>query len=110
MSLNYLFPKALAKGDEDNFTGPIADRLQNVIKEELNRLSIEHQWYSTRFHYLGTKVIPDSTRCSECGSWVIPAENAHRTSVIDSGRRAEGGKILCDQCWALSDAGRSCGW
>ena len=106
ISLNYLFPEALEGEDTKDYSGRIAERLQHVISEELSRLDIRHTWDSTCFLHLGTQIIPDSTRCSDCGTWVIPEENSHPTSVVASGWRVEDGRILCDQCWSLTDGGK----
>lgn len=103
MSLNYLFPDALESGETSDYTGRIAEALQKVITDELDRLGIRYNWDSTHFLHLGTNVIPDSTRCSKCGTWVIPKESAHPTSVVASGWKANDGRILCDQCWSIYD-------
>ncbi|MFC7339712.1 hypothetical protein ACFQY0_21180 [Haloferula chungangensis] len=103
ISFNYLFPEALAGDDTREYTGRIADRIHEVIAEELNRLDIQHRFDSMCFLHLGTEIIPDSTRCSDCGAWVIPSENAHSTSVVASGYTVDDGRILCEQCWSLFD-------
>ena len=97
------FPDALETENIDKYTGEIADRLQHVIAEELDRIGVRHQRDSTHFLHLGTEIIPDSVRCSECGTWVIPEENSHETSVVSSGWKVQDGRILCDQCWSLFD-------
>ena len=101
MSLNYLFPAALESGDTDDFTGRIATRLQEVISAELDDLGIAHVWDSTCFLHLGTEIIPDSRRCSKCGTWVIPHESWHRTCVVSCGWPVDDDQILCDQCQSL---------
>jgi len=106
ISLSFLFPDALKTGDLKRYTGTIADNLQRVMVEELRRLGVQHQWNSTHFLHLGTELIPDSTRCTECGSWVIPEEHSHATCVVSSGWRVHDGRILCDQCWSLFDGER----
>ncbi|MEP4079016.1 hypothetical protein [Haloferula sp.] len=103
ISFNYLFPEALRGKDTKDYTDRIAERLQKLITDELKDMEVPHTWDSTCFHHLGTEIIPDSTRCSECGTWVIPEENSHATSVVASGWRVEDGRILCDQCWSLSE-------
>jgi hypothetical protein len=103
ISFNFLFPDALEEGDIKDYTGRISTNLQKVISEELNRLGVRNTWDSTRFLHLGTEIIADSTRCYECGCWVIPEEHSHRTSVVASGWRVGDGRILCDQCWSLYD-------
>ena len=101
MSLNILFPDALESGKRKDYTGKISEKLQQVISDELDRLKIRHSCDSVCFHYLGTKIVPDSTRCSDCGTWVIPDKHAHITSVVSSGYLVDDDRILCDQCWSL---------
>lgn len=103
ISLNYLFPDALESGRLKDYTGLIAENLQRVITGELERLGVAHKWDSTCFLHLGTEIIPDSMRCTECGTWVIPEEKSHPACVVASGWRVEDGRILCDQCWSLFD-------
>ncbi|QTN32553.1 hypothetical protein HZ994_09490 [Akkermansiaceae bacterium] len=103
MSLNYLFPDAMLEGDTSRYNGEIAEKLQKVISAQLESLQIPHVWDSTCFLHLGSEIIPDSIRCSDCDTWVIPEENSHPTSVVSSGWRVEDGRILCDQCWSLFD-------
>ena len=103
VSLNFLLPEALKSEDTQEYTERIAGRLEQVISEELKRLGVCNKWESTCFHHLGTEIVADSTRCSECNTWVIPEEKSHITSVVASGWRVEDGRILCDQCWSLFD-------
>ena len=104
ISLNFLFPDALEeRGNLNRYTGTIAESLQRVVIEELLRLGVQHQWDSTHFLHLGTAIIPDSARCTECGTWVIPEENSHPACVVSSGWRTHEGRILCDQCWSAFD-------
>lgn len=99
ISLNILFPDALSSGKAPEYTGEVTERLREVISAELCRLGINHEHEAAHFLYLGTELIPDSFRCSECSIWVILHKGAwRRTSAITSGERIPDRRVVCENC------------